>query len=275
MKRFLLLPTLIVLSALASAWAENTNTVSLLNYTDEQLDHMVRKNDAGTVFENGFMPINDDTIARIVDRHPDIQSVQIGRSPPITVKSLQSLAKLKNLRGLALSGRNITDKDLAVLASMTSLHSLKLSGCAVDGSGLSHLEKLPHLAHINLESTQLSDGGLAGLKDMPHLKSLRLGFRPITGQGLANMNIGNHTNLNHLSLWYTSITDEDLHLLKPLKNVTFLSLEKTNITDAGMPRLAELTNLTHLDLYETGVTTNGLAMLKKALPGLDATINAR
>ena len=58
------------------------------------------------------------------------------------------------------------------------------------------------------------------------------------------------------------IRDEDLKLLKPLRNLRKLDLEETPISDEGLKHLAELTSLEYLDLEETRVTDAGMVHLK-------------
>lgn len=58
------------------------------------------------------------------------------------------------------------------------------------------------------------------------------------------------------------ISDDDLKLLQPLRNLRKLDLEETPITDAGLKHLADLTSLEYLDLEETRVTDAGMEHLK-------------
>lgn len=56
----------------------------------------------------------------------------------------------------------------------------------------------------------------------------------------------------------TTITDDDLKLIAPLRHITDLSLEKTVISDAGLENLADLPVLEWLNLYQTKVGDAGL-----------------
>ena len=56
--------------------------------------------------------------------------------------------------------------------------------------------------------------------------------------------------------------------LKGLTNLQHLNLDGTKITDAGLPHLKGLTSLKELRLLDTGVTGTAVEELRQALPSL-------
>ena len=68
-------------------------------------------------------------------------------------------------------------------------------------------------------------------------------------------------NIYALDFSRTNVSDADLGLLLPMKNLSRLLLSRTGITDAGLVTLKNNLNLEQLNLYETGVTDGGLAAL--------------
>jgi len=82
------------------------------------------------------------------------------------------------------------------------------------------------------------------------------------------------TNLSHLYIERTQVSDEGLRHLKGLTNLTLLHLRGTSVSDAGLIHLKGLTNLTLLHLRGTSVSDAGLIHLK-GLTNLDTlTLNS-
>jgi hypothetical protein len=75
-------------------------------------------------------------------------------------------------------------------------------------------------------------------------------------------------NLRKLDLEETGITDEGLKHLSGLTALEDLDLEETRVTDAGMDHLTGLKNLKRINLDDTRVTDAGVKKLKDAIPGL-------
>lgn len=59
--------------------------------------------------------------------------------------------------------------------------------------------------------------------------------------------------------WCTSITDQDIHAVGQLTQLSELQLSGTHVTDTGMASLQHLTNLRHLGLRGTNITAAGMA----------------
>ena len=78
-------------------------------------------------------------------------------------------------------------------------------------------------------------------------------------------------NMRHayqLDLSGTSITDEDLKEILPLKYLVILKLTDTTISDEGLKELTSLKYLHHLILDRTLITGEGLKALKDSHPEL-------
>lgn len=69
-----------------------------------------------------------------------------------------------------------------------------------------------------------------------------------------------------VSLYRTSITDQDLQLLQEMPNLRTIGLEQTAISDAGLRHLLQFENLQHLFLNDTKVTDGGVEWLRRNLP---------
>src|SRR5260221_681390 len=71
--------------------------------------------------------------------------------PNVTDRDLKILARLAELRELALDGANVTDIGLAELTGLVQLQSIGLGQTKVTDAGLKLLAKLPRLTGINLD----------------------------------------------------------------------------------------------------------------------------
>jgi Leucine Rich Repeat (LRR) protein len=77
---------------------------------------------------------------------------------------------------------------------------------------------------------------------------------------------GHLSQLEHLSLFQSSVSDEGLSQLKGLTKLVYLDLVGTQVTDGGLVHLRGMTNLSSLQLARTHVTDAGRKELKHALP---------
>lgn len=70
------------------------------------------------------------------------------------------------------------------------------------------------------------------------------------------------SNVVHLDLAKTSVSDDSLSMLSESPRLVGLNLSQTGITDAGFEHLAGLVELRYLNLYHTNVTDVGLKNLE-------------
>ncbi len=70
------------------------------------------------------------------------------------------------------------------------------------------------------------------------------------------------SNVAHLDLSKTAITDAALDQISKMKKLVRLDLHQTAITDAGLAKLKGLDNLRYINLYSTQVTDKGLSHLE-------------
>ena len=120
------------------------------------------------------------------------------------------LARFKNLTGLGLNGRRVTDEHLIHLTQLPQLSALHLHGTGISNDGLRHVSALDNLRHLLIGETRISDPGLVHLKGLP---------------------------LESLDLSYTSITDEGLKHLYALKSLKDLNLTSVPVSESGLAAL--------------------------------------
>src|SRR5262245_44186676 len=69
------------------------------------------------------------------------------------------------------------------------------------------------------------------------------------------------TQLKHIDLTRTKVSDEGMKHLSELKGLIDLELSQTKVTDAGLKHLAQISRLTTLNLSQTKITDDGLKHL--------------
>jgi len=200
------------------------------------------------------------------------------------------LKDLKSLEVLMLNSTSISDSGLEYLKDLKNLKDLQLRLTSVSDVGLQHLHGLKKLEDLDLQQTKVTPQGIADLqKALPNCKIesdslttndpdrraaewvLSIGGqvdviandKKVTANRLEDLpkepffvaSIGLNDN--------EKVTDDELRLLKDLKQLRELNLSLTPVTNAGMQHLAKLTNLSVLNLYFTSVGDDGLQYLAK------------
>ncbi len=104
-------------------------------------------------------------------------------------------------------------------------------------------------------------------------------FATVTNAHVANVGVlgrlSDSTELLHLDLQRSNVSDRELAQLSDLRQLNILTLDKTAITNDGIKQLTCLTELKHLSLGHTAITDAGLSQLKSLkrlkLLSLDST----
>src|SRR5262249_25983667 len=84
--------------------------------------------------------------------------------PPISRKTIEAIAQLKNLRRLKLGFSGISDDDLKTLSGLENVEKLGLEECPrVDDKAVAQLIPWKGLKYVDLQATMVSQQGLAAL----------------------------------------------------------------------------------------------------------------
>jgi hypothetical protein len=179
---------------------------------------------------------NGDEHLELYSNYSQVYSMSLQRTL-ITDEGLRHVARLPNLRRLALDGNDISDAGLSHLGGCPKLEMLSLNEAEVTFVGFGHLSKLPNLRHLYLTS---------------HCR----GFRDEAAKALIPS-----PRLEVLTLHSQNVTSDALPALAQIKTLKQLSLGGTLVSDRNLSELAKLTRLEHLNLQQTLVTEEGLAPL--------------
>lgn len=195
----------------------------LLKYDDEALREIFAKDSHMVAVGDFYYPI-------------DTTALDLG---PMDLGDCTVLTQFQQLQTLALT--NVTIADTAKLGTMTQLKGLTISGNNI--SELSFLKNLENLTSLSLHFMNIAD--ISPLAEAKQLEYLSLSNMPVTDisplQGLGK--------LTDLNLQFTDVAD--LTPLQGLTALTALDLEVTPVSD--VEALAGLTQLRELHLTNTKV----------------------
>lgn len=101
--------------------------------------------------------------------------------------AIASLAELKNLEVLCLSGRQISDSGLPHLGRIQGLWEVVLEGTSVTDAGLLQLHRIRELRKLALVDADVGDAGIVHLVALPRLESLSLIDCDVTDAGMEHL----------------------------------------------------------------------------------------
>lgn len=223
---------------------QTTSQISTASQTkiasNEKLDNLIKACFDGAELDLDKQQINDDELTYILQKIPQLTSLNLSRVKTINGSSFEHLARFKD-----------------------TLVRLDLKACSVENKYLVHLQKLKVLNRIDFEETNFDKSGLFHLKDMQQLQSLDL-----SGSKIASLiYIKNLHQLQRLELAETNIDNDDLRHIVHLDKLRTLTLESTNITNDALKYLVQLKSLQTLYLKRTQID-NGAVVYFKKLPHL-------
>lgn len=91
------------------------------------------------------------------------------------------------LYGLDVSKAKFTDHDLATLARLRHIKELNLTGTPITDAAIPHLQSMYYLSKLDISSTRLTDEGAMGLSSLVNLSSLRVMHTEITYDALETL----------------------------------------------------------------------------------------
>jgi hypothetical protein len=185
-------------------------------------------------------------------------------TPRVTGDGLRHLQNLDGLEGVVIHQANISDQGFAHVQGMTQLKRFVITHPCTTDAGLAHLTRLTNLETLYVAGPKISDTGVEHLQPLTKLKTLFLTNTSVTDASLSR--IGQLTELVELNLDGAAITGTGLGELQSLKKLVFLDLSRTQVSDAHLPLLKELPSLKQLMLETTQVTEEGAWQLRESMP---------
>ncbi|MEK6236685.1 MAG: hypothetical protein N2C14_18410 [Planctomycetales bacterium] len=166
--------------------------------------------------------------------------------------------KAHGLRELNLSNTVVNDTALADFLHHTQLEELSLIDTGVTDAGCREIAGCERLANLRLDLTDVADDGVRHLTGCGQLRNLELRGAKITDTSLVWLS---DTNVEHLGLGYTSITDAGVPALTEFPTLQSLDLAGTALTDKGLRFLSPTPSLSRLHLEYTRISNAGMGFL--------------
>jgi hypothetical protein len=210
-------------------------------------------------------------------------------------QGLSGLSKLKGIKYLPLTNTKVTDAGLSALPSMPWLETCSVRYTTVSVRGLQALRSSPKLRHIEFGlSLGIKDvGELAALKDFPNLQEIVVDMGgPKEKENIAQMarlgELAALPLLKRVEVWCnyrvkapppagldlipnleflqlnSAFTDDDVALLKPLKQLRYLRLNGADLTENGALKLVAVSGLREINAK--AFTPEGLKAFKGYRP---------
>lgn len=195
--------------------------------------------------------IGDAAVETIATSFPGLVELDLSSNVNLTGAAMKSIAKLVQLRRLALVQTRFNDLHTRRLAKLSELEVLDLRGNMEAGDmTLGVAGRLPKLRVLKHRSSIVTDDGLADLSNSATLESLLAQDFAITsasGRHLARL--GGLTSLEIFRC--QGYGSEGVLSLAPLKRLGRLTLrDLPEVSDAGLAVLADLSALKRLSLHE-------------------------
>lgn len=176
----------------------------------------------------------------------------------LTDDCLEQLTGLPKLRDVSL-GKNFTRAAFKMLGRLESLTSLDVSELAAD---LNDLKQVPNLRRLSLSGKAYDDEAARTIADtFQSLEEAYLRRTSITNAGVKDLS--RLTKLKILTLDDSLIDDGVADSIRKMKQLTWLSVENCTIGDDTLAALSECPDVWYVFLVHTPVTDGGIAHLAK------------
>lgn len=183
------------------------------------------------------------------------------RSLGITDSGLAALAMLDRLELLEITDCiGFSELGLESIAPLKKLRSLTLSGKAVGDSALLRLKSLSNITSLALRHAPISNDGFRVLESFPKLKELDIYGTTVSSDFLAN--IPYPASLTKLKLRSSGIAPTQIVLgIARFENVNALDLGENELDAAAIASVAQLAKLEDLNLLRTKLTNDTVQIL--------------
>ncbi|KAJ0805698.1 putative leucine-rich repeat domain superfamily [Helianthus annuus] len=188
-----------------------------------------------------------------------VEKIDLRGESSVDAEWMAYLGAFQYLSSLNVSDcHRINSSALWALSGMRYLKEVDLSRCSkVDDAGIKHLLSIRTIEILCISETSVTTNGVTLLSSLKRLSKLDLGGLFITDTALASLQV--LTNLQHLDLWGSDISNEE-----------YLDLSGNLVGDDSVTFIASVgANLKSLNLSKTRVSSAGVAVLVGRVPKLE------
>lgn len=219
------------------------------------------------IFPQGVPGLTDADMNRLIPIAQKITQLRLWNQSQLTVEGMRTIAKMRNLTQLMMSGSHVTKAVLETVGSLPDLDTLELSFTPAEDDWIDVLNRFPKLRSLHVDRTHLSAEGIERLvQQHPNLMHLSVQRLPLTERTITS--ICSLANLKTLMLEGADCTDQALAMISGMQQLQKLNAKGGNfVTDKGVEHLSNCKTLEQLDLEGTAVTDNAFKYMAK-LPNL-------
>ena len=185
---------------------------------------------------------------KAICRLPQLESLAVTVEPKIPRESFTDITKLKNLKVLSLSAKQVNTELLVQFAKLEKLESLRLYHVQVSAVAIRALRKLKSLRHLDFSFVNYNERTLSEIFELKQLTALRIGgFQSPEKQ---NAILSNPVDIKDIA---------------KLENLTSLDVHMNRLTDESWKAIGKLRGLRKLGVWGTNVTGR---QFKEVIPAL-------
>lgn len=247
----------------ASTRIDSTNLVETYYAAERKAAEWVLSIGGKVTCRVGEKSINVKEATDLPSTHFDILTVDLSDSSDFTAQELAQLRQFE-IENFECSSPTFDDECMAEVGQIRSLKGLKLSGTQVSDEGMVHLRGIYALSQLSLSGTPITDHGLEiivqNINNKGYFYYLYLHGTKVTNKGLRHLKW--LTGLLDVRLDQTRITDDGLRYFADVPSLRTIGLVGVGVSDVGLAELKTLPKLAELHLQGTLVTDHGLIQLQ-------------
>ncbi|XP_076947319.1 uncharacterized protein LOC143619225 [Bidens hawaiensis] len=170
-----------------------------------------------------------------------VEKIDLRGESSVDAEWMAYLGAFQYLNSLNLSDcHRINSSALWALSGIRHLKEVDLSRCSkVDDAGIKHLLSIQTIEILCISETSVTANGVTLLSSLKRLSKLDLGGLFTTDSALASLQV--LTNLQHLDLWGSDISNDGASILVKFPSLSFLNLAWTKVT--YLPNISSVTCL--------------------------------
>jgi hypothetical protein len=182
----------------------------------------------------------------------------------VTADSIQLAGKLTSVRGITLSGVQVTTDIAQRLAEVDHLTNLSLAECSFNAQAILDLSRSNHIEVLVITASKLGSPTTMAICQMKSLRELDLSFSTIDADAWTSF--ANNVPLRSLRLVNTNADDIAAKQIAKIRTLRSLNVSDTSISYDGLLLLRALPSLQWLCVSRLGLNDEDKSRLHSQMP---------
>lgn len=208
------------------------------------------------------------------ENHAGIYMLIMDHCPGITDSGMRSVATIKHISKLDLTGTKVTDEGMKALSNCRELGRIFLEGTKVGDRGIKNLKPAPALLNLHLANCPRVTGESLKFiaKTWPNVSSLEIGGQtPIQTKDLGYLRT--LKKMQHLHTTGIVLTDKEMQMFGTFSNLRELYISNGRFSSQSLTCLYPLKNLKTVSFLGcSGLEEESLSALRKQLSPQGCTV---